>query len=186
MWEVQGGGGACGWLAGSLTACLAVEISPGSYSVSVMECADEGERTGRLAVEVLLLLLGDSQIQLLVPCGIKIRGGASEASEVAEPPCSGLESSSVCFVLLLLCISLSGGHLKKNMTCLAKELVCPLWFCLMCLFFCWQKQSYFLQRDHDVAVSSQQSSSYLFSYGNDFPKQCYSVTCEREKNVLDV
>lgn len=49
-----GWGGVCGWLAGwpagSLTACLAVEISSGSYSVSVLECADEGERTGRLVV----------------------------------------------------------------------------------------------------------------------------------------
>lgn len=47
-----------GWLAVSLTACLAVEISPGSYSVSVMECADEGERTGRLLLEVVVLLGG--------------------------------------------------------------------------------------------------------------------------------
>lgn len=102
-----------GWSAGSLTACLAVEISPGSYSVSVMECADEGERTGGLVL-VVVGGGGDSQIKLLVPCGIKIRGGAYRSncgSGVTEPPCSGLESSSV--VQLLLCISLCDGHLKK-------------------------------------------------------------------------
>lgn len=38
---------ASGWQAGSLTMCLAVKICPGSYSVSVLECADVGERKGR-------------------------------------------------------------------------------------------------------------------------------------------
>lgn len=36
-----------GWPARSLTMCLAVKICPGSYSVSVLECADVGERKGR-------------------------------------------------------------------------------------------------------------------------------------------
>ncbi len=47
MWESQGRHMASGWQAGSLTMCLAVKICPGSYSVSVLECADVGERKGR-------------------------------------------------------------------------------------------------------------------------------------------
>lgn len=54
MWEAQGrvgtwpgvGGRGLG-PAGSLTVCRAVKMGPGSYSVSVLECADEGERKGR-------------------------------------------------------------------------------------------------------------------------------------------
>lgn len=38
---------ASGWQVGSLSMCLAMKICPGSYSVSVLECADAGERKGR-------------------------------------------------------------------------------------------------------------------------------------------
>lgn len=45
---------ASGWqggrMAGSLTMCLSVKICPGRYSVSVLECADVGERKGREGV----------------------------------------------------------------------------------------------------------------------------------------
>ena len=38
---------AAGWQVGSLTMCLTMKIWPGRYSVSVLECADVGERKGR-------------------------------------------------------------------------------------------------------------------------------------------
>lgn len=44
-----------GWQAGSLTMCLAVKICPGSYSVSVLECADVGERKGREDWRVMVM-----------------------------------------------------------------------------------------------------------------------------------
>lgn len=45
--RVTGGHAASGWQAGSLTMWPAVKICPGSYSVSVLECADVGERKVR-------------------------------------------------------------------------------------------------------------------------------------------
>lgn len=129
--------------AGSLTVCLAVKMGPGSYSVSVLECADEGERKGRWWVGKV----GGVTDQTACPSA-----GLRRLSPLTENRDSNYSLQVLCLTFLFFLRSCDCAFDGQNMTCFSKELVYPLWFSLNVLLFLLTRRKSFLQSYHDTSV----------------------------------